>query len=138
MKRTDAEALIAAIIKLREGATDSVASTSVIAYPTLKNSNKLVRAGTRINHKGRLLRASVDLWDTAENNPDNAPGLWEAIQYRDGIRIIPERITVGTAFNYHELGWWGDVVYRSLLETNVYTPDQYQLGWEIYELKEDA
>ena len=32
-----------------------------------------------------------------------------------------------------ELGWWGDVLMRSMLpgeKTNVYTPEQYPAGWE--------
>ena len=130
MKKTDAEALIKAIIKLREGATDSVASLSIIAYPTLKNNGKLIKYGTRINYKGKLLRASVDLWDIEENNPENSPSLWEEIMYKDGIRIIPQKITVGTAFAKYELGWWNDEKYKSLLEANTYTPEEYPRGWE--------
>lgn len=30
-----------------------------------------------------------------------------------------------------ELGRWGDVKYRSLMDANVYTPEQYAAGWEI-------
>lgn len=93
----------------------------------------LIEVGTRINWHGVLKRAAVDLWDTAANNPDNAPTLWEDVLYRDGIRIIPTVITAGLAFSYGELGWWGDVLYRSILpgeKTNVYTPDQYPAAWE--------
>ena len=50
--------------------------------------------------------------------------------YRDGIRIIPETITAGTAFAKDELGWWGDTLYKSLLDANVWTPEQNASGWE--------
>lgn len=57
---------------------------------------------------GRTLkRAAVDLWDNEANTPDAAPTLWEDIDYRDGIRVIPETITVGLAFAKGEKGWWG-------------------------------
>ena len=89
-----------------------------------------VPAGTRINWHGTIKRAAVDLWDTETNNPDNAPTLWEDIAYREGYRVIPETITAGTAFAKDELGWWGDVLYKSLIDANVYTPEAYPAGWE--------
>lgn len=110
--------------------SDADASTTAELFPRLKQDGSLVAAGTRINWVGIVKRAAVDLWDTAENNPDNAPDLWENLAYRDGIRIIPETITAGLAFAKDELGWWGDVLYRSTLDSNVWTPEQYPAGWE--------
>ena len=109
---------------------DATASRAVEFHPTLKEDGSLVSAGTRINWHGTLKRAAVDLWDTPENNPDNAPTLWADIQYRNGYRIIPATITVTTAFAEGEYGWWGDVLYRSKANANVYTPEQYQDNWE--------
>ena len=94
---------------------------------------QLIKVGTRINWNGTLKRAAVDLWDTEENNPDNAPTLWEDINYRRGYRIIPDVITVGLAFAKDECGWWNDVLYKSVMDANVYTPEQYPAGWEIVE-----
>lgn len=90
----------------------------------------LIKAGTRINWHGTLKQAAVDLWNTAESNPDNAPTLWQDIAYRDGIRIIPQTITVTEAFAKGEKGWWGDSLYESLIDVNVYTPEQYPAGWQ--------
>lgn len=133
MKKSDAEALINAIILLREAVTDKIASKTTIAYPTLKNNNKLIPAGTRINYNGKLMRAAVDLWDTEENSPESAPSLWEQIFYKDGYRVIPETITTGMAFSLNEYGWWNDILYKSLIDFNVYTPDDYPAGWSIVE-----
>ena len=110
---------------------DKTASEAATLFPRLKGDGSLVRAGTRINHNGVIKKAAVDLWDTAENSPDNAPTLWEDLQYREGYRIIPEVITVTTAFSKGECGWWGDVLYRSLIDANVYTTVQYASGWEV-------
>lgn len=110
--------------------TDADASTAAELFPRLKQDGSLVSAGTRINWGGKVKRAAVDLWDRTENNPENAPTLWEDLAYRDGIRIIPETITVGTAFAKDELGWWGDTLYKSLLDANVWTPEQNASGWE--------
>lgn len=112
---------------------DAEASTVSEIYPTLKQDGQLVKAGTRINWYGQLKRAAVDLWDTIENNPDNAPVLWEDINYKDGYRIIHDVITAGTAFALGERGWWNGVLYESLMAANVYTPDEYPSGWRLVE-----
>lgn len=110
--------------------TDAQASTVITLYSGMAYDGSLIQAGTRINWHGQLKRAAVDLWDTETNNPDNAPTLWEDVAYKDGYRIIPETITATLAFSYGELGWWGDTLYRSLMDGNVYTPEQYDAGWE--------
>ena len=110
---------------------DATASQAPELFPSLKEDNALITAGTRINWKGTIKRAAVDLWDIPENNPDNIPALWEDIEYKEGYRIIPETITAGTAFAKDEYGWWKDILYKSLINANVYTPDAYSAGWEI-------
>ena len=108
---------------------DKTASTAAELFPRLKQDGSLIRAGTRIDWNGVVKRAAVDLWDTEQNTPDNAPTLWEDIQYRDGYRMIPDPITAGAQFANGERGWWGDVLYESLIDANVWTPAQYAAGW---------
>ena len=123
------------ILLSSESLDDKVASTTPELFGKLNENGELVKVGTRINWRGVLKRASVDLWDTKENNPDNAPSLWEDILYKDGIRIIPETITVGTAFMKDELGWYEDtLLYKSLIDNNVWTPTAYPAGWELVEI----
>ena len=64
---------------------DKGASMSADFYNGMTYNGELIAAGTRINHNGELFKAAVDLWDKEENNPDNAPNLWEEIQYHNGI-----------------------------------------------------
>lgn len=110
---------------------DKEASEGASLFPRLKADGSLVTAGTRINWNGRIKKAAADLWDTAENHPDNAPGLWQDIAYREGYRIIPDTLTVTTAFAKDECGWWDGALYRSLLDANIYTPAAYPAGWQI-------
>ena len=112
---------------------DKNASITPELFGKLNNNGELIKVGTRINWNGLLKRAAVDLWDTKENNPDNAPALWEDIAYKEGYRIIPETVTAGTAFSKDELGWWKDTLYKSLIDNNVWTPEQYPSGWEEVE-----
>ena len=135
--RTKAEAI--AFRKQIEAAAlnldDKGASMSADFYSDMLYNGELIKAGTRINHNGILYKAAVDLWDTEANNPMNAPALWEEIQYHNGVRIIPEIITVTTAFAKDELGYWkaDGKTYKSLINANVYTPAAYPQGWEVQE-----
>ena len=131
MTRNDAFRLRALVEQAAASLDDQTASKGAELFPRLKADGSLVSAGTRINWNGVLKQAAVDLWDTTENNPDNAPSLWVDIAYREGIRIIPDVITAAQAFALDELGWWQKHVYRSTSAANVYTPDQYAAGWEL-------
>ena len=131
MKRSEAIYLRSIVEQAATSLDDKTASTASTLFPRLKEHGELVKAGTRINWNGTIKKASVDLWDTVENNPDNAPSLWADLDYKDGYRIIPETITVTTAFAEGEYGWWGDVLYRSKVGANVYTPEQYADNWEL-------
>jgi hypothetical protein len=130
MTRTEALKLRAAIMQSATSLDDRTASTAPDVFPRLREDGSLISAGTRINWHGVVKKAAVDIWDTAENNPDNAPTLWANIDYKDGYRIIPEVITVTTAFAKDECGWWGDTLYRSVVDNNVYTPAQYAQNWK--------
>lgn len=132
MKLTRSKALKirAMAMEVANEMTDPEATTVPEMFPKLKGNGELISAGTRINWNGTLMKATVDLWDTTENNPDNAPTLWEVINYTNGYRTIPEVITVTTAFSKGELGYWKDAVYESLYEANVWNPDQFPAGWK--------
>lgn len=133
MNKAQLEKIIQALVALRDSATDEQAVDAVALYPTMKYDGALVQNGTRINWNGALKRAAVDLWDREENNPDNAPTLWEDINISGGYREIPESITTGLAFSKGECGWWNGKLYRSLIDSNVWNPDQYAAGWELVE-----
>ena len=130
MKRSEAIYLRSVVEQAATSLDDKTASTAATLFPRLKGDGALVKAGVRINWNGTVKKAATDLWDTPENTPDNAPTLWADLDYRDGYRIIPETITVTTAFHKEELGWWGDTLYRSKVDANVYTPEQYPDNWE--------
>ena len=130
MKRSEAIYLRSVVEQAAASLDDKTASAAAALFPRLKADGSLVSVGTRINWNGMIKKASVDLWDNAENNPDNAPGLWADIEYKDGYRIIPDTLTVTTAFAEGECGWWNGTLYRSKYEGNVYTPAANHDGWE--------
>lgn len=132
--KDELKARIAAYRGVLNTATNKLADKDVSEVsqllPSMRYDGELISVGTRINWNGKIKRAAVELWDTEENNPDNAPTIWEDILYKNGIRIIPETITAGLAFSKDEQGYWGDVVYKSLIDNNVWIPDAYPAGWE--------
>ena len=132
MKPQDrARALRPLIEKASASLDDKDASQAPELFGGMKYDGSLISYQTRINWKGVIKVAALDVWDREENNPDNAPSLWDDIEYRDGIRIIPEIITAAKAFSLGEKGWWKDRIYESLIAANVYTPDQYPAGWKL-------
>ena len=129
MTRAEALKLRAIVEQAAASLDDKTASEAPTLFPRLKQDGGLVRAGTRINWNGSVMKAAVDLWDTADNSPDNAPTLWETLDYKDGYRIIPSVITVTGAFAKGERGWWNGKLYESKVGSNVYTPEQYADNW---------
>lgn len=110
---------------------DATASRMAAYFPELTGDGSLIKAGTKINWRGQLKKAAVDLWDTETNTPDAAPTLWADIAYKDGIRIAPETFTATNAAAMDELMWFGEHIYKSLMAGNVYTPEQAPNAWEL-------
>ncbi len=131
MTRDEALRIRAIVERATESLDDQTASESASLFPRLKRDGSLIKAGTRINWRGTIKKAAVDLWDRAENGPDAAPTLWSDIAYKDGIRIIPETISAADAFAKEELGWWDGHIYKSGMDGNVWTPGTAGAPWDL-------
>ena len=116
-----------------DGLNDREISEIPGAARGLKGDGSLIGAGTRIGWEGKVMRARTALWDRAENWPDRAPELWEEIGYRQGVRVIPESIEAENAFSKGERGWWGETLYESVIDANVWTPAAWPEGWKLIE-----
>lgn len=131
MNLTQAMKLRAAMVTASESLDDKTASTAPEMFGKLKQSGALVKAGTRINWNGVVKKANVDLWDTAENSPDNAPDLWSNLAFHDGYRIIPTVFTAELAFSEGETGWCepDGCYYTANANGTVWTPSEYPSAW---------
>ena len=120
------------IERAMEKEDDKTASEAAELYPKMNFDGSLIKAGTRINWKGEIKKAAVDLWDREENSPENAANLWAELDFIDGVRVIPEVITAEKAFSMGEMGFYKPKgkIYKSLLDKNVYSPEVYPDGWE--------
>lgn len=77
------------------------------------------------------VRVTVGVYGVDSENNIAIPTLWADLSYRDGIRIIPEVITVTLAFKEGELGWWYNDLYQSNKDDNVYTPAVRPDDWTL-------
>lgn len=73
----EAVAVRGAIETAVQSLDNDIASSVVSLFPTLKNDGSLIKAGTKIQWNGKIIRAKVDLWDREDHSPENAPTLWE-------------------------------------------------------------
>ena len=130
MKQSHAYNLRDLMHKAAVSLDDKDASCAAELFPRMKYDGSLILYKTRINWNGIVKMAAQDLWDTEQNNPDNAPSLWEDIEYKDGYRYIHEVITAAEAFDLGERGWWKEELYESLYDANVHNPDAWAAGWK--------
>lgn len=116
---------------------NQTAGRMIDCFPTMKEvcaEGELIRALTRIRDDkdaSVIWRSNVDLWNTTENSPANAPTLWDRIEYHEGIRIIPDTIPATLAWMDGELGWRDGHVYKSGMNGNVYLPGTQGAPWEL-------
>lgn len=71
--------LRSAIETAAQSLDDNTAAEVVSLFPTLKGDGSLIKAGTRIQWGGKVIRAKVDLWDREDHSPENAPTLWDGV-----------------------------------------------------------
>lgn len=139
MTRDKAKKFRALVVKGSAGLSDAEVSTAPEVLRVLKQDGSLVEAGERINWNGDVKRAKNALWDTAENAPDAAPGLWDDIDYVDGVRKIPVTdsgiFDTTLAFSEGEPGYStaDGLVYVSRANGNVYTPQLVPGNWVLRE-----
>ena len=134
MKKSEAIRLRKIIEGAMQNIDDKTASEGAMLFPKLKYDGSLIQTGTRINWHGLVKRAAVDLWDTVENNPGNAPNLWHNIEYLDGLRVLKEAIPTTNPVQVDEICWYNGVKYKNILGiVNTYLPDVYPAGWERIE-----
>lgn len=115
-----------------DGITPAEISLHPDLFPRLKGDGSLIKAGTHINWNGTIKRAANALWDTEENNPDNAPALWNDIAYREGLRVLTGPIPATNPVQTGEICWYKDQKWKNISGVpSVYLPDEYTAGWEV-------
>lgn len=127
MTRAEAEAIVAALVKLRESATDEQALSVPVLYPAWRSGVDYV-AGQRVLHGGVLYKALQDHTSQDDWTPDAAPSLFAKVLIPDAA-TIPEweqpdstnPYSKGDKVTHNGKTWISDI------DNNVWEPGVY--GW---------
>ena len=128
MTRSEAEAIVAALVKLRESATDEQALSVPVLYPAWRSGVNYV-TGQRVLHGGVLYKVLQDHTSQDDWTPDAAPSLFARVLIPDAT-AIPEWEQPDSTNPYMS----GDKVshngstWVSTIDNNVWEPGVY--GWE--------
>lgn len=129
MTRAEAEAIVAALVKLRASATDEQALSVPVLYPAWRSGVEYV-TGQRILHGGVLYKVLQDHTSQDDWTPDAAPSLFARVLIPDAT-AIPEWEQPDSTNPYMS----GDKVshngstWVSTIDNNVWEPGVY--GWEV-------
>lgn len=65
--------------------------------------------------------------------PDSTPALYEPIGLNDeGYPVWSKPSGSHDAYNSGDIVEYNGTLYKSLIDGNVYSPDEYPAGWEVY------
>lgn len=129
MTRAEAEAIVAAMVKLRASATDEQALSVPVLYPAWRSGVEYV-TGQRVLRGGVLYKVLQDHTSQDDWTPDAAPSLFARVLIPDAT-AIPEWEQPDSTNPYMS----GDKVshngstWVSTIDNNVWEPGVY--GWEI-------
>ena len=127
MTRAEAEAIVAALVKLRESATDEQSLSVPALYPAWRSGVDYV-AGQRVMHGGVLYKVLQGHTSQDDWTPDAAVSLFAKVLIPDET-VIPEWVQPDSTNPYMK----GDKVlhngktWTSDIDNNVWEPGVY--GW---------
>lgn len=120
------------------GIADSDASCAPTLFPSYESllasgksfTQEDVQKRFRFTYGGKLYVVTQAHTMQSDWSPETAVSLYEEVQYKNGIRLIPENITAENPFSAGERGMDADgVIWVSNCDNNVYTPSQYERNW---------
>lgn len=125
--------LRAAIEVAAESFTDDVA----IEYPELVkkwSADQQIKADERIVYNDVVYKALQDHVSQADWTPDAAPSLFAKVLIPDSD-VVPEWEQPDSTNGYSkgDKVKYNGVVYESLIDNNVWSPDAYPAGWKAVE-----
>ena len=81
----------------------------------------------------QLYKVNQDHTSQADWKPDVTPALYTAIGLDDsGYPVWSQPTGAHDAYNKGDIVNYNGVLYESLIDGNVYSPDAYPAGWKVY------
>ena len=127
MTKYEAESVIAALVTLRESATDEQALSVSVLYPAWR-SGVYYAAGIRVLYNGTLYKALTAHTSQDDWTPDAAPSLFAKVLIPDET-VIPEWEQPDSTNPYSagDKGTHNGKTWVSDIDNNVWEPSVY--GW---------
>lgn len=128
MKRSEAYAYRRMIESAAESQGDEQAVESIDLFPKWMPQIQIVK-DKRYQYNGVLYKALQPHISQEDWTPDKVPALFVKVSLEEWPEI-PEVITAESAWMKGQKGTWKGKHYISLIDYNVWNPDQYPAGWE--------
>ena len=92
------------------------------------------KTGMFLQHEGRLYRVLQDHTSQADWLPENTPALYKVVGINEnGIPEYSRPISSKDAYMAGDEMMFKNVHYRSKIDYNVWTPEEYPESWEVIE-----
>ena len=131
MTRARLQALIDALVRLRDAADDELALDSIGAYASWK-ADVEYSADDRREYDGKLYRCVQGHTSQEGWEPDKTPALWTEIS----VEEWPEWAQPSGAQDAYMIGdkvTYNGQHYISLIDNNTWSPEAYPAGWQLME-----
>lgn len=94
----------------------------------------IFRYGENSVGDAQLYQVLQDHTSAAEWKPDASPSLYKAVGVtEEGYPEWVQPVGASDAYNEGDIVSYNGVLYRSTVNGNVWSPDAYPQGWEVYE-----
>ena len=119
--------------------TDDEAMEIATVYPPYKvgkayKANELFTYGENEVGDPQLYRVVQDHVSQEDWKPESTPTLYTPIGLtEEGYPIWSKPTGAHDAYNMGDIVDYNGTLYKSLIDGNVYSPDEYPAGWEVYE-----
>lgn len=128
-----ARQLRAYIEKASASLDDTDALNAIELYPVWADDVSYV-AGDRVRYDGVLYKCLQAHTSQPDWTPDAAPSLWAKVLIPDSDTIPEwEQPDSTNGYSKGDKVKYNGVVYESLIDNNVWSPDAYPAGWQVVE-----
>ena len=92
--------------------------------------------GERVQYDGKLYKVVQAHTSQADWTPDKTPALFAEVAAPGEIPVWKQPTGAQDAYNKGDKVWYPDVnttVYESVIDSNVWSPNDYPQGWKVVE-----
>lgn len=95
--------------------------------------NEMFTYGTNAVGDVQLYRVAQEHTSQADWTPNTTPALYTPIGLNDsGYPVWSQPTGAHDAYNAGDIVDYNSTLYKSLIDGNVYSPEAYPAGWEVY------